>query len=66
LIDYPADEVEMHIYVLGAGVVLVVACKHNHGLVVAEHCCGVFKGAEYLGEEAVHISKPWGLYQALQ
>ncbi len=44
---------EAHIYVLGVGVVLMVACKRDHGLVVAEHCRGVFEGAKYLGEEAV-------------
>ncbi len=44
---------ETHIYVLGAGMVLVVARERDHGLVVAEHCCGVFEGAKYLREEAV-------------
>ncbi len=46
------NEVETHIYVLGAGVVLVVARERDRGLIVAEHCRGVFEGAEYLGEEA--------------
>ena len=52
LFDHPANEVETHIDVLGAGMVLIVAGECNGRLVVAQHRRWVLEGAEDVCEEA--------------
>jgi hypothetical protein len=46
LLDDPPDPVVAHVNVLCAGMVLVVACECNGGLVVREKSCRILERSE--------------------
>ena len=53
IVNYPANEMEMHVNMFGVGVILVVFGEGNHQLIIREKCGGCIglKWPEHLTDQ---------------